>query len=672
MAGTGLVLRVGGALDPSLDAALAQSVARAKAAGVQAQNALRSDITRQQKIIGGLTSADAAEVIGRSQYVKQQTLKLRLTQAAQERAIIQSEVTARVAAEAEKVAAVKASNLAMMLAAAQGSGAGVSSGIGQHFATTGVVNESVVIMRELMMGRGPGRIAGSLTLLSTRAGLLGKIFKTSATESVVAAQAETKLSQAMAVTALAMEEKAAKSAAAAVAENLDAGASIRLAAADKLAAAAALENGLAQEAKAMKAVNAAKIALATAKVQWLPVAMVVGSIAAIAGAFYIFHRRVMSLAKDMIGPWREAFNPDHIAKYLQKTATLEQLQKNVTDEVRRTREAYDSVVSAMDRQLAITKDRISFERELLEIQKENELAAQKNPVLREGIEKKYSALILANKKEERDAELQHKKDIAAQLPGEINAAKSEISKLIGGNYFTDEHDRQILESRRASSAVYDEYRKQLKPGEKDKRDFSADKDRELISRLQAEEGRVSMDRDSLTGTYTTHHLSDEQKQRLADAQERLEKSATTQQSVNSWEDAKDDRDRARQQVKELEDKVTADEKRLAELGNSKQGDIADTARRNLAADKNDLRLEQERLKRVDAGHPLGAREVTARERVGLGAVGSNPMLNIAQAQLNVQRQTLAAIQNKGDQKPGTGTGQYAREHPSTLPGGGHF
>jgi hypothetical protein len=72
-------------------------------------------------------------------------------------------------------------------------------------------------------------------------------------------------------------------------------------------------------------------------------------------------------------------------------------------------------------------------------------------------------------------------------------------------------------------------------------------------------------------------------------------------------------------VKELENKVKSDEKRLAELGDSESGKIHDTAAANLQKDQEDLRLEQERLKRVDAGRPLNGREVTERERVGLGS-----------------------------------------------------
>src|SRR6185312_2586796 len=92
---------------------------------------------------------------------------------------------------------------------------------------------------------------------------------------------------------------------------------------------------------------------------------------------------------------------------------------------------------------------------------------------------------------------------------------------------------------------------------------------------------------------------------------------------NEWMDAKDDRERARARVKELEDKVKAEEKRLAELGPRGGGVIEDTMKRNLEKDKQDLQLEKARLGRTDTP---GAHErgygLNSQQR--LGAYSATP------------------------------------------------
>lgn len=141
-----------------------------------------------------------------------------------------------------------------------------------------------------------------------------------------------------------------------------------------------------------------------------------------------------------------------------------------------------------------------------------------------------------------------------------------------------------------------------------------------------------MDRDSLFPSYTTYHLSDSEKAKMAAAQARLDNASQTQTALNKFIDSGDDRERARARVKALEDMVLADQKRLTELsGPNGNGKIADMARANLQKDKEDLELEKVRLKRVDAGQRWGGREVTERERIGLGSP-TIALLEVAKSQ----------------------------------------
>ena len=265
MATPGLMYRIGGVLDPSLKGALGQSVAQAKLSAVAVNRAMKLEIAQQQKIIMGLTSADAAEVIGRSKFVQQQQLKLRLLQSAQLRELNRLDVADTLKAQTEMLT---------IIASGGGVKAGREAGIGGHGqgGIAGIVRESLVIMREISMGRGSGRIAGSITILAQYLGVLKLAVKSSAAEQLLASVAATKLSKAMAVQALQARGTAAFT---------------------KLLAASQ-----AQEAIAANAATEANIALASATVTLNPIFFaVVGTIAAAGAAAFFLWRHYERLAK---------------------------------------------------------------------------------------------------------------------------------------------------------------------------------------------------------------------------------------------------------------------------------------------------------------------------------------------------------------------------------------
>jgi hypothetical protein len=373
-----------------------------------------------------------------------------------------------------------------------------------------------------------------------------------------------------------------------------------------------LFNSAAANAEGAAAGKAAATGLAgaLASIPLVTMALVAGSVAAIIAAPILFFHRVKKLAAELQTTLASTFRPEHLATYLGKLEILNQLERDIAQSARNIREAHDSVSNSMQRELDLTKDRIGFERELLEIQKANALAAAKNPEERAAIEKKFSGLILAKKKEERDAELNAMREEANKLPAEIGDAENKIKDLTSGAYMTEGVEKQNLDNLRAESDKWNAYREQLDPQNKDTREHSADKDRATIARLAAREQFLHR----IGGA-----LSDTDQANLDAANGRLKNAADAQNRYRDFANSGDARARERARVKELENKVKSDEKRLAELGDSESGKIHDTAAANLQKDQEDLRLEQERLKRVDAGRPLNGREVTERERVGLGS-----------------------------------------------------
>jgi hypothetical protein len=250
----GVIFRVGGALDPSYRTALAQSVAEAKAAQISinktsvvgdtansavAISSVRArkevDVLRKQqrdlKVLqasmiaqSGLASKEkfaVADAIAKKEaeieviYAKDAALKvaqirydaglaLSVSQV-KLMAESQAEQTAIVAAQtAEQVAIVKAGQLAEAEAIISAAAAErASGGFGHGSSTTGKIRESLVIMREIMMGRGGPRVAGSATLLAQYWGVLGLAIKSTATEQVAAYAAAQKLNVQLALQAVA-------------------------------------------------------------------------------------------------------------------------------------------------------------------------------------------------------------------------------------------------------------------------------------------------------------------------------------------------------------------------------------------------------------------------------------------------------------------------------------
>lgn len=104
----------------------------------------------------------------------------------------------------ESRAARVAEEIAANALVARGYGAAAHDPNGGHLkggSLTGIIRESMVIVRELAQGRGSGRVAGSVTLLAQYMGLLGKVVKSTAQEQVIYSIAQSKLAQSMATEA---------------------------------------------------------------------------------------------------------------------------------------------------------------------------------------------------------------------------------------------------------------------------------------------------------------------------------------------------------------------------------------------------------------------------------------------------------------------------------------
>src|SRR6185312_15328253 len=90
-------------------------------------------------------------------------------------------------------------------------------------------------------------------------------------------------------------------------------------------------------------------------------------------------------------------------------------QKEVTNEVLKTVEAYNSVAEAAKRQSDATKDHYEHQKKMLEVHKETELARARTPGARVAVEKKYAAAELQLQKDQQNEEIHNKTQEAFSL-----------------------------------------------------------------------------------------------------------------------------------------------------------------------------------------------------------------------------------------------------------------
>ena len=217
--------------------------------------------------------------------------------------------------------------LVKMQTVAIAAGRRISTGmsVGSHGpqGMTGIIRESTVIAREISMGRGMGRILGSMSLLI-------QYLKSYVTGAAVASTATEALAEKMEIEALQSKlaainaaKKAEASAAAAYAENLENQETIAAADADALKAEEASANAAATEEKAAAARNAAEMenleamssgdAAAATGAATLVFFAAVAAIVAVGVAVFMLYRHYRMLReeaknlKNLLGPLNQDF-----------------------------------------------------------------------------------------------------------------------------------------------------------------------------------------------------------------------------------------------------------------------------------------------------------------------------------------------------------------------------
>jgi hypothetical protein len=283
------------------------------------------------------------------------------------------------------------------VASAFGHGGGPGGGI------SGIMRETLVIFREL--GRGNlTRVPGSVTLLAQYMGILGKLVKSTAQESIIAAAAENKLAGSMAAAALAAEEKATATAAAARIEVVDVEASNALAAASEREAVALRMAAIAQAEKARAAQTAAEIATAGARVSIGPLGYLTAGLIAVGAAAFFTWRHFHNLAiqtknlMDLMNPFKKSYQDEAEALKEQNNARQEfqdWLQKELDTRLK--------ITETIDRHLKLMQDEYDAQRKIAELRGATAIQLEKMDENQMRRQLEYLRTMLQVAKADRDA-----------------------------------------------------------------------------------------------------------------------------------------------------------------------------------------------------------------------------------------------------------------------------
>ena len=127
-------------------------------------------------------------------------------------------------------------------------------------------------------------------------------------------------------------------------------------------------------------------------------AALIAAIAGIVCGNAIYNHRVNSLAAKLQTSFALTFKPEHIPKYLQKANLAAEAARDVNDEIRHSREAYNSVIEAAQRSAEVQKAQFANERKLIELRKSAEMQMATTPEQKLAVEFKYDGITDIEKK----------------------------------------------------------------------------------------------------------------------------------------------------------------------------------------------------------------------------------------------------------------------------------
>ena len=333
------------------------------------------------------------------------------------------------------------------LTAATGKRMSSSMGSSGHVAgLTGLIRETSVIVREIAMGRGIGRILGSFTLLIQYLNTFVGQTKQGVSAARELSNAYTQLAYKTQVQANMLKLKAMASEEAAFMEGLDNEATLAAATADAEAAKEAQIAATANLNKAKAAQMAADAEVGAAKAG----RGILIPIAAIAAVALVVYERIWGLKnafESISGPIAD-ISEIYIPKMLRHTFNLLNVQRELRLEVEKTIDAYNSAAQVAERQAAATQKEFEHKKKMLEIQKEISLSSETTPQQKAAVEAEFDKKEIDLDKSKNAKIYNDKLKEKTELEKEANALENQFKE--GGKFgkgsgmSTEEEDQRNL------------------------------------------------------------------------------------------------------------------------------------------------------------------------------------------------------------------------------------
>jgi hypothetical protein len=294
------------------------------------------------------------------------------------------------------------------------------------------------------------------------------------------------------------------------------------------------------------------------------------------------------------------FNPEHIAKHLQKINQAAEAQKEINREVRKTEELYDSAAKSAERFAGVLKEHFDHQRKMNTLAMDNELALAKTEQERQAIRKKYSDQELAINARERAEEVRNKMQERMDLDDEA-ARKKKQGDSISVN--SAEHDKQLL----------DQKKKMAEEAEK----YLADVNSQGLGAKAKDAAITGFNKVALSGV-SGNDLKKAEADNRAEAQRRI-------QAYKSQVDTNADNDALRKQKEELYKGAGQSASKAAELGKEIPDLIRSSTQKNAdEASEAAAKLAGENAKDQSRAHGNGRADVNALQRIGAYAGGHDP------------------------------------------------
>lgn len=494
-------------------------------------------------------------------------------------------------------------------------------------ARSGVISEIVVLGREFSRGNF-SRMPGSITLLAQRMGLLNLIVKDSSTSARLLANAYGELSVKASGAAVAATRKAAASMEAFNADASDTEATMESALADgrKATAARLASFQIMQKARASNdAALAAETEAGATKTSIGVLGTLIGVLTGVAVGALAANKLVKNLTETLAGVKEPDFDPKTILNRQSKEGAPEEIQREINVEITKSIDLYNSAAEAAERVTKATSEHYKNQRELLDIQKQTELAKTKNVKEKQGIEDKYA-------KKEFDLNVLERADTVNNMVNERGALRTEslkkqqeatrLSKSVGPAQ-ADENALGLAEARLAKTKAAEDV---INKSKADPGFLNLFNSRDVFRAYNAvaATGVSGSDLDAAERTVTTDRIAQEK-------------------NVRRLKEQKDAHDLIRDHAKEL----TSQAGESAAKAETVNLQITQTKKDNESQTNDEAALLEAKYKLNAAKSTLPdvkvGREATAREKIGLGAP-EIALVNVNQQQLRAQQQQLAVAQ----------------------------